>query len=81
MKVELDELTVSDLQKLIRDKKEKQRVSREKVRGVTFSLWLRAEQKDWLENEARKAGLSRSKFIEMKIFPPELQLMINRPKK
>lgn len=81
MKVELNELTVSDLQKLIRDKKEKQRASKEKVKGVTFSIWLRAEQKDWLETEAKKAGLSRSKFIESKIFPPELQLMINRPKK
>lgn len=81
MKVELDKLTVSDLQKLIRDKKEKQRASKEKVKGVTFSIWLRAEQKEWLENEAKKAGLSRSKFIESKIFPPELQLMINRPKK
>ena len=81
MKVEINDLTVSDLQKLIRDKKEEQRASREKVKGGAFSLWLRAEQKDWLENEARKAGLSRSKFIEMKIFPPELQLMINRPKK
>lgn len=81
MTVELNELTVSDLQKLIRDKKEKQRAEKKKVKGKVFSIWLRAEQEDWLENEARKAGLSRSKFIETKIFPPELQLMINRPKK
>lgn len=81
MTVELNELTVSDLQKLIRDKKEKQRAEKKKVKGKAFSIWLRAEQEDWLENEARKAGLSRSKFIESKIFPPELQLMINRPKK
>lgn len=81
MTVELNELTVSDLKKLIRDKKEKQRASKEKVKGGNFSLWLRAEQQEWLENEAKKAGLSRSKFIESKIFPPELQLMINRPKK
>lgn len=81
MTVELNELTVSDLQKLIRDKKERQRAEKKKVKGEAFSIWLRAEQKDWLENEAKKAGLSRSKFIETKIFPPELQLMINRPKK
>lgn len=81
MTVELDGLTVSDLQKLIRDKKEKQRAEKKKIKGKAFSIWLRAEQEDWLENEARKAGLSRSKFIETKIFPPELQLMINRPKK
>ena len=81
MTVELDGLTVSDLQNLIRDKKEKQRAEKKKVKGKAFSIWLRAEQEDWLENEARKAGLSRSKFIETKIFPPELQLMINRPKK
>ena len=81
MTVELNELTVSDLQKLIRDKKEKQKAEKKKVKGKAFSIWLRAEQEDWLENEARKAGLSRSKFIETKIFPPELQLMINRPKK
>lgn len=81
MTVELNGLTISDLQNLIRDKKEKQRTEKKKVNGEVFSLWLRAEQKAWLENEARKAGLSRSKFIETKIFPPELQLMINRPKK
>lgn len=81
MKVELDKLTVSDLQELIRDKKERQRAEKKKVKGGNFSLWLRAEQQEWLENEAKKAGLSRSKFIESKIFPPELQLMINRPKK
>lgn len=81
MTVELNELTVSDLQNLIRDKKEKQRAEKKKVKGKAFSIWLRAEQEDWLENEAKKAGLSRSKFIEAKIFPPELQLMINRPKK
>lgn len=81
MKVELDKLTVSDLQKLIRDKKEKQKAEKKKVKGEVLSFWLRAEQKVWLENEAKKAGLSRSKFIETKIFPPELQLMINRPKK
>jgi hypothetical protein len=81
MTVELNELTVSDLQELIRDKKEKQRAEKKKVKGKAFSIWLRAEQEDWLENEAKKAGLSRSKFIETKIFPPELQLMINRPKK
>lgn len=56
-------------------------MKKEKIKGVVFSLWLRPEQKAWLENEAKKAGLSRSKFIETKIFPPELQLMINRPKK
>lgn len=81
MTVELNELTVSDLQKLIRDKKERQRAEKKKVKGKAFSIWLRAEQEAWLENEAKKAGLSRSKFIETKIFPPELQLMINRPKK
>ena len=81
MTVELDGLTVSDLQNLIRDKKEKQRAEKKKVKGKAFSIWLRAEQEDWLETEAKKAGLSRSKFIESKIFPPELQLMINRPKK
>lgn len=81
MTVELNELTVSDLQNLIRDKKEKQRAEKKKVKGKAFSIWLRAEQEDWLENEAKKVGLSRSKFIEAKIFPPELQLMINRPKK
>lgn len=81
MTVELNELTVSDLQNLIRDKKERQRAEKKKVKGRAFSIWLRAEQEAWLENEAKKAGLSRSKFIETKIFPPELQLMINRPKK
>ena len=41
--------------------------------GARFSIYLRKNQLEWLDNEAEKMGVSRSKFIELKTFPKSLQ--------
>ena len=46
--------------------------------GARFSIYLRANQLEWLDREAEKMGVSRSKFIEMKTFPKELQVLKDR---
>jgi hypothetical protein len=33
---------------------------------------------EWLDREAEKLGVSRSKFIEIKTFPKELQILKDR---
>ena len=43
--------------------------------GARFSVYLRPCQLEWLDAEAEKMGISRSKFIELKTFPKELQLL------
>lgn len=43
--------------------------------GARFSVYLRHCQLEWLDREAEKKGVSRSKFIELKVFPKELQLL------
>jgi hypothetical protein len=43
--------------------------------GVRFSIYLRKNQLEWLDNEAEKIGVSRSKFIELKTFPKSLQVL------
>ena len=43
--------------------------------GARFSVYLRPRQLEWLDEQAEKMGVSRSKFIESKIFPKELQLL------
>jgi hypothetical protein len=43
--------------------------------GVRFSVYLRPCQLEWLDAQAEKMGVSRSKFIELKTFPKELQLL------
>ena len=43
--------------------------------GARFSVYLRPCQLEWLDHEAEKKGVSRSKFIESKVFPKELQLL------
>ena len=37
--------------------------------GARFSVYLRQNQLEWLDREAEKMGVSRSKFIEIKTFP------------
>ena len=46
--------------------------------GARFSVYLRQNQLEWLDNEAEKMGVSRSKFIEIKTFPKELQVLKDR---
>lgn len=43
--------------------------------GARFSVYLRPNQLAWLDEQAEKMGVSRSKFIELKTFPKELQLL------
>ena len=43
--------------------------------GARFSVYLRPCQLEWLDAQAEKMGVSRSKFIELKTFPKELQLL------
>lgn len=43
--------------------------------GARFSVYLRHCQLEWLDAQAEKMGVSRSKFIELKTFPKELQLL------
>ena len=43
--------------------------------GARFSIYLRANQLEWLDREAERMGVSRSKFIELKTFPKELQVL------
>ena len=46
--------------------------------GARFSVYLRKNQLEWLDKEAEKIGVSRSKFIELKTFPKELQILKNK---
>lgn len=43
--------------------------------GARFSIYLRKNQLEWLDKEAEKMGVSRSKFIELKTFPKTLQIL------
>lgn len=46
-----------------------------KDNGVRFSVYFHKEQIDYLDKEAEKIGVSRSKFIEIKTMPKELQYL------
>ena len=46
--------------------------------GARFSVYLRQNQLEWLDREAEKMGVSRSKFIELKTFPKSLQILKDR---
>ena len=43
--------------------------------GVRFSIYLRKNQLEWLDKQAEEKGISRSKYIELKTFPKELQVL------
>ena len=43
--------------------------------GARFSIYLRKNQLEWLDKQAEEKGVSRSKFIELKTFPKELQVL------
>ena len=43
--------------------------------GARFSVYLRQNQLEWLDKEAEKMGVSRSKFIEIKTFPKNMWLL------
>ena len=46
-----------------------------KDNGIRFSVYFHKEQMDYLDREAEKMGISRSKFIEIKCMPKELQIL------
>ena len=43
--------------------------------GARFSVYLRQNQLEWLDQKAEAMGVSRSKYIELKTFPKELQVL------
>ena len=49
-----------------------------KENGVRFSVYFHKEQIDYLDKEAEKLGISRSKFIEKKTMPENLQYLKNK---
>lgn len=52
--------------------------------GCRFSVYFHEDQIKWLDEQAEKIGVSRSKFIEIKVLPKELQKLQSkrgRPKK
>ena len=51
---------------------------KKKVEAKKVSIYLRKEQFEYLDSESEKLGVSRSKFIEMKIFPKALQVLMNK---
>lgn len=51
---------------------------KKKVEAKKTSIYLRKEQLEYLDSESEKQGVSRSKFIEMKIFPKALQVLMNK---
>lgn len=58
--------------------------SKEKVEARRVSIYLHNDQFEYLDKECEKAGVSRSKYIEMKIFPESLQKLLSKkgaPKK
>lgn len=55
-----------------------------KIDGKKVSIYLRVEQLEYIDRESAKLGLSRSRFIEYKILPPHLRILLEkrgRPRK
>lgn len=48
-----------------------------KGNGVRFSVYFRKEQVEYMDKEAQKLGISRSKYLE-RAMPLELQVLENR---
>ena len=55
-----------------------EKLIKKKVEAKKVSIYLRKEQFEYLDSESEKLGVSRSKFIEMKIFPKTLQVLMNK---
>jgi hypothetical protein len=49
-----------------------------KKEGVRFSVYFHKEQIEYLDREAEKMGVSRSKLIELKCMPKDLQILKDR---
>ena len=48
-----------------------------KDNGVRFSVYFRKEQVEYMDREAEKLGISRSKFLE-RALPKSLQVLENK---
>lgn len=48
-----------------------------KDNGVRFSVYFRKEQVEYMDKEADRLGISRSKYLE-RALPKELQVLENR---
>ena len=48
-----------------------------KDNGFRFSVYFRKEQVEYMDKEAQKLGISRSKYLE-RALPLELQVLENR---
>lgn len=48
-----------------------------KDNGVRFSVYFRKEQVEYMDKEAERLGISRSKFLE-RALPKELQYLQNK---
>lgn len=42
-------------------------------KGVRFSLYLKQSQLKWLDEQVEKENTTRTKYIEKRVFPEELQ--------
>lgn len=55
-------------------------VKAKKEKGVRFSVYFHPEQIAYLDAEAEKMNVSRSKFIELKCLPKSMQYLQNKKK-
>ena len=48
------------------------------IKARKIAIYLREEQLQWLDAQSKAEGVSRSKFIERKVFPQGLQIIKER---
>lgn len=48
------------------------------IKARKIAIYLREEQLQWLDAQSKAEGLSRSKFIERKVFPQGLWIIKER---
>ena len=48
------------------------------IKARKIAIYLREEQLQWLDAQSKAEGLSRSRFIERKVFPQGLWLIKER---
>jgi hypothetical protein len=48
------------------------------IEGKRMSIYLREEQLEWLDAQSKAEGVSRTKFIEKRVFPQGLQILNER---
>lgn len=48
------------------------------IKARKIAIYLREEQLQWLDAQSKAEGVSRSKFIERKVFPQQLWIIKER---